>query len=239
MTAAAPAGATSEPLLWLQLLVPAVLPLEALMLVLVLAGADPGPAVGMERLLCWAIGALAPAVLLWRRPADVWSLLLLQTPARGRRELQRRLSTLQDALPLRLGLVAGAAAALPLLWWLDGHAGLAIGVSPLVGSPRLLVLLLAALVLALMVWQWQQLLQALWLLSRSAATVADAVAMDAGTLESSRLSLGLPLLLPDPLDAAPLPSAAAPLSVEPEQAAAEAERPQLDEQVGGNDLPSG
>jgi hypothetical protein len=228
MTAVPSASATSEPLLWLQLLVPAVLPLEVLLLLLLLAGADPGPLVGLERVLCWAIGALAPAVLLWQRPADVWSLLLLQTPALGRRDLQRRLSTLQDALPLRLGLALGAAATLPLLWWLDGHTGLAIGVSPFTESPRLLVLVLAALVLAGMLWQWQQLLQALWLLSRSPAAVAAATPMDGSTLAATRLSLGLPLLLP-----------AALVPVEPEQPTKDPEGAELDQQVGGGDLPSG
>ena len=108
----------SEPLLWLQLIAIGVLPLEALLLLLVLAGSDPGPLPGLERLLCWAIGALAPALLLVRRPADVWSLLLLQTPLRGRRELQRRLSRLQATPALALATAGGAALGLPLLWWI-------------------------------------------------------------------------------------------------------------------------
>ena len=86
----------SEPLLWLQLLGLAAIPAELLAVVLILAGADPGPVPAIERLLLWALGALLPAVLLWQRPADCWSLLLLQTPARGRREVQRRLSALQN-----------------------------------------------------------------------------------------------------------------------------------------------
>ena len=41
--------ARREPLLWLQLLGLAALPLEAAALLVVLAGADPGPLPGLER----------------------------------------------------------------------------------------------------------------------------------------------------------------------------------------------
>jgi len=210
----------SEPLLWLQLIAVGVLPLEALLLLLVLAGSDPGPVPGIERLLCWAIGVLAPAVLLWQRPADVWSLLLVQTPLRGRRNLQQRLSSLQEALPLKLGLVLGAALALALLWWLDRHAAVASSFSPLAGSPRLVALLLASLVLALMLWQWQQVLQTLWLLSRGPAAIEAAPAMNQAELERQRFSLGIPLLLPDPLllsGPTPAPKAARRSAVAPDK----------------------
>lgn len=189
----------SEPLLWVQLIGAGVFPLEGLLLLLLLAGSDPGPVPGLERLLCWALGALAPTLLLWHRPADVWSLLLLQAPLRARRPLQQRLSRLQDNLGLRLGLALAGAACLPMLWWLDEHAAVASGLSPLQGSPRLVVLLLTALLLALMLWQWQQLLQALWLLSRSPEAMAAVTPMPQPELEERRLCLGLPLLLFDPL----------------------------------------
>ena len=192
----------SEPLLWVQLIGAGVFPLEGLLLLLLLAGSDPGPVPGLERMLCWAIGGLAPTLLLWHRPADVWSLLLLQAPLRARRPLQQRLSRLQENLGLRLGLALAGAASLPLLWWLDEHAAVASWLSPLQGSPRLVVLLMAALLLALMLWQWQQLLQALWLLSRSPEAVAAATPMPQPELEERRLCLGLPLLLFDPLQLA-------------------------------------
>ncbi len=188
-----------EPLLWLQLIALGVLPLEALLLLLVLAGSDPGPLPGLERLLCWAIGALAPSLLLARRPADVWSLLLLQTPLRGRRELQRRLSRLQAAPGLALATAGGAALALPLLWWIDGHAAVAAPLTPFASCPRLVALLLAALLLVVMLWQWQQLIQSLWLLSRSPEVVAATRPLSLEELEQQRLCLGLPLLLPEPL----------------------------------------
>ena len=185
----------AEPVLWLQLVSLGVLPLEALLLLLLLAGQDPGPWPGLERLLCWMLGALAPALLLWRRPADVWSLLLLRTPLRGRRPVQQHLSSLQERLTLRLGMAFGTLLLLPMLWWIDNHAALAHPYSPLSASPRLLALLLSAAVLAVMLWQWQQLLQSLWLLSRPTDAATLLPAMTSETMASQRLSLGLPLLL--------------------------------------------
>ncbi len=247
-----PSRAASEPLLWLQLLGAALLPLEALLILLLLAGSDPGPLPGLERLLCWAIGGLGPALLLWRRPADVWSLLLLQTPARGRRDLQRRLSSLQESHPLKVALAAGSALLLLLLWRLDWIAALATSLAPLPEAPRLIDLLLSALVLALMLWQWQQLLQAIWLLSRSPATIAASPTLSDAELAQRRLSLGLPLLLPPQLEItearapqAPKPAASPqpaqgmeaasgishPVAVEPEEGAEQAEGPELDQPV--------
>lgn len=185
----------SEPLLWLQLVSLGVLPLEALLLLLLVAGQDPGPWPGLERLLCWMLGALAPGLLLWQRPADVWSLLLVQAPLRGRRPDQQRLSSLQEGLALRLGMAFGALLLLPMLWWIDNHAALAHPYSPLSTSPRLLALLLSAAVLAVMLWQWQQLLQALWLLSRPTDSLQMVPAMTSEAMAAQRLSLGLPLLL--------------------------------------------
>ncbi|WP_411873271.1 low-complexity tail membrane protein [Vulcanococcus limneticus] len=190
----------SEPLLWLQLLALGLLPLEALLLLLLLGASDPGSLPLLERLLCWAIGVLAPAALLWRLPVDPWSLLVAQVPQRGRREIQQRLSALQPPAVLRLGSLVGLAIlSLVLLWWCDNHAAFASAFSPVADSPRLLGLLLAAAVLALLQWQGQQVVQALWLLSRSPQEVAAATPLSAAALERERLSPGLPLLLLPPL----------------------------------------
>ncbi len=191
--------ARREPLLWLQLLGLAALPLEALLLILVLAGADPGPFPGFERVLAWALGALAPAVLFWRLPPDLWSLLLVQVPLRGRRPEQLRLSALQGALPVRVIAAAGAALLLPLLWQLDAGAGLAWAWSPLSASPRLVVLLVSVPLLALMQWQWHQLIQALWLFTRPTALVDETLPLTQAQAAESRLNLGVPLLLLPPL----------------------------------------
>jgi hypothetical protein len=212
----------SEPLLWLQLLALGLLPLEALLLLLMLGANDPGSLPLLERLLCWAIGVLAPAALFWRLPVDPWSLLVAQVPQRGRRDIQQRLSTLQPPAVLRLGSLVGLAIlSLVLLWWCDDHAAFASAFSPVANSPRLVGLLLAAAVLALLQWQGQQVVQALWLLSRSPQEVAAAAPLSAAALEPERLSPGLPLLLLPPLreSAAPvsIPSTA-PFSAPPSAA---------------------
>jgi hypothetical protein len=184
----------------LQLLGLGLLPLEALLLLLLLGASDPGPLPLLERSLCCAIGVFAPAVALWRLPADPWSLLLAQVPQRGRREIQQRLSALQPPSLLRLASLVGVAVlSLVLLWWCDDHAAFASAFSPVAASPRLVGLLLAAAVLALLQWQGQQVVQALWLLSRSPQEVAAAAPLSAAGLEQERLSLGLPLLLLPPL----------------------------------------
>jgi hypothetical protein len=190
-----------EPLLWLQLLGIGVIPAEGLALLLLLGSVDPGPLPGLERLLIWALGVLAPAMLLWRRPADCWSLLLFQAPQRGRRDLQRRLSRLQVTPLLRVALAVGAALLLPAIWILDQAGGLATGFSPLTGTSRLVVLLLSIPLLAVILWQWQQLLQALWLLSRPNEAVLQAPPLSPEELEQTRLSVGLPVLLIEPLQA--------------------------------------
>jgi hypothetical protein len=209
----------SEPLLWLQLMAIAAMPLELLALLLVLAGADPGPVPALERLLAWGLGALGPAVLLLRRPADIGSLLLVQVPVAGRSALQRRLASLQTAPLLSVLLVVGVAGLLPLLWQLDAIAALATPFSPLTEANRLVTLLLAMPLLAVLVWQWQQLLQALWLLSRSSAQVEAAKPLAADALTQSRLSLGLPLLLLQPLQPEPTSKPAQP-PIKPSPAAA-------------------
>lgn len=224
--------ARREPLLWLQLLGLSALPLEALALLLVLAGADPGLFPGFERLLTWALGAVAPAVLYWRLPPDLWSVLLLQVPLRGRRPEQLRLSALQTALPLKLLAALGAPLLLPLLWWADASAGLAWAWSPLNDSPRLVGLLVALPLLALMLWQWHQLVQALWMLTRPAALLEQTLPLTQSQAAEQRLNLGLPLLLLPPLEqpepvAAPQPPAMAePESpVAPPEPEAEASEP--------------
>jgi len=226
--------ARREPLLWLQLLGLAALPLEILLLFLLFAGADPGPFPSFERLLTWAIGALGSAVLFWRLPPDLWSLLILQVPLRGRRPEQFRLSALQTALPLKVVIALGAALLLPLNWWADSHAGMAWAWSPLSSSPRLVVLLLCIPVLALIQWQWAQVIQAIWMLTRPAALVDQTLPLTQVQAAEQRLNAGLPLLLLSPLAFAEAwaPVAPAPqeqreqpgtVASEPEQTASPAE----------------
>ena len=154
-----------EPLLWLQCLALGAIPLELLLIRLILAGADPGPVPPVERLLIWAIGVLAPAAALWKRPADWGSLLLVRVPLKERDQAQQALSAKQGGLISRISVAVAALGSLPLLWWLDDSAVLASEFSPVLGQSRLVTLLISIPVLALMVWQVQQISQALgWLL---------------------------------------------------------------------------
>jgi hypothetical protein len=247
----------SEPLLWVQLIGLGALPLELLLLLLLLAGGDPGPLPQLERLLTWGLGAAAPAVWLWRRPADVRSLLLIKAAQPQPTALQLRLASLQDQLGPRLLFALGVAGLLPLLSGLDGRAALASNFSPVQDGARLSSLLLSAMLLAVMVWQWQQLVQSVWLLSRKPAQLEAAPALEPERMNSERSNPGLPLLLLSPLSlekpptpaAPPRPPAVepesepaaeaeaeadgltAPVAVEPEQAPEEATRPELDQEI--------
>jgi len=200
----------SEPLLWVQLISLGALPLELLLLLLLLAGGDPGPLPQLERLLTWGLGAAVPAVWLWRRPADLRSLLLIKAALPQPTALQQRLASLQSQLVPRLLFALGVAGLLPLLSWMDGHAALASNFSPVQDGARLSSLLLAALLLAVVVWQWQQLVQAVWLLSRSPAQLEAAPPLEAERMGSERTNPGLPLLLLAPLTLEPQPTTAVP-----------------------------
>ena len=185
----------SEPLLWLQCLALGAIPLELLLIRLVLAGADPGPVPGVERVLIWGVGVLAPAVALWRRPADWGSLLLVRQPLGSRSSDQLRISASHGALSSRVAVVMAAVILLPVLWWLDDSAVLASEFSPVSGQSRLATLLLVSPLLALMVWHVQQMVQAAALLLGSTAPVASTDAsFRADAVATQRTSLGLQLL---------------------------------------------
>jgi hypothetical protein len=170
-------------------------------------------------------------------------------PLAARTPAQRSLAAAQDALPAKLLMVAGSAALLPLFWAIDTHAALAGPFSPLEAGNRLVSLLLAIPVLALLLWQWQQLVQTLWLFSRTPAALAGMTPLPAERLASERVSLGIPLLLLQPLileapPASPEASSANEsqgsdgsaggdaVAVEPEQGAAGEQGGDLDQQVG-------
>ena len=157
----------SEPLLWLQLIGLGAIPLELLLVLLLLAGSDPGPFPGLERVLTWALGAVGPSVLLWRMPPDPFSLLLVCTPVRLRTPDQLGFSQQPMGLTLKLLLASGTALLLPLLWWLDTTSVLATSYALLPTPNRVAALVAVAPLLTLMVWQWQQLVQATVLLGRN------------------------------------------------------------------------
>ena len=203
----------SEPLLWLQCLALGAIPLELLLIRLVLAGADPGPVPAVERFLIWGVGVLGPAVALWRRPADWGSLVLVRQPLTSRSNDQLRISASQNGLSGRVAVVMAALILLPVLWWLDDSAVLASEFSLVSGQSRLVTLLLVSPLLALIVWQLQQLVQAVTLLFGSAAKVAPAdSAFRADAVATQRTSLGLQLLNLPRLE---WPEAAVPAVTEP------------------------
>ncbi len=189
--------ARSEPLLWLQLIGLGAIPLELLLVLLLLAGSDPGPFPGLERVLTWSLGALAPSVLLWRMPPDPFSLLLVCTPVRLRTPDQLAFSQQPMGLPLKLLLASGTALLLPLLWWLDTTSVLATSYALLPTPNRVAALVAVAPLLTLMVWQWQQLGQASVLLGRNHQQTPPphgAGGPSAATRQPLSLCLGLPWL---------------------------------------------
>ena len=189
-----------EPLLWLQCLAIGVIPLELLLIRLLLAGADPGPVPPLERLLLWAVAVLAPAVALWRRPADWGSLLLVRVPLTTRTKEQQQLSGPQGGLTSRLVLLVITVGLLPLIWWMDESAGLVQELSPVQDRSRLVTLLLSTPLLALIVWQVQQLVRAILLLASGDRGDEPTEALDAERIRSERSSFGLPLLRLQPLN---------------------------------------
>ena len=189
----------SEPLLWLQGLAIGAIPLELLLIRLLLAGADPGPVPPVERLLIWGVGVVAPAVALWKRPADWGSLLVLRIPTASRSSDQQTLTARQGGLAAIAPLLFAITALLPLLWWLDESAGLIHEFSPLQEQSRLITLLLSAPVLALIVWQLQQLVQAVVLLTGNGNNDTPAEPWGVERLKKERTSLGLQLLQLNPL----------------------------------------
>ena len=241
-----------EPLLWIQCLALGAIPLELLLIRVLLAGADPGPVPGVERLLLWGVGAVAPAAALWTRPADWASLLVVRLPTAGRRQEQQRLSQGQTRALSGSAVVAATVLLLPLIWWLDNSAVLVNEVSPVAAQSRLVTLLLSTPLLALIVWQLQQLIQAsVWLIWDDDGVASDSSG-DGTDLLMQRTSFGLqvlqlePLVWPDPPPARPAPnstttsataevpedtSVSTAVAVEPDEAGEEDESPGLDPEV--------
>ena len=185
----------SEPLLWLQCLALGAIPLELMLIRLLLAGADPGPIPGVERLLLWGIGVVAPAIALWKRPADWASLLVVRQKLSSRDRDQLQLSAAQQGPIGLISLVVVSLALGLLIGWLDDSAVLTAEFSPVLGQSRLETLLLCIPVLALIVWQGQQLAQAGSLLLGLGKTESASEAIfTTEMLRQQRTSLGLQLL---------------------------------------------
>jgi hypothetical protein len=121
-------------------------------------------------------------------------------PLKERDQEQQALSAKQGGLISRTSVALAALGSLPLLWWLDDSAVLASEFSPVLGQSRLVTLLISIPVLALMVWQVQQLSQALgWLLPvRSqldqAASAENTVEHNSIAADQQHTSFGLQIL---------------------------------------------
>lgn len=238
-----------EPLLWLQCLALGAIPLELLLIRLLLAGSDPGPVPGVERLLLWGVGVVAPSVALWKRPVDWGSLLVVRRPTTGRNPDQQQLSTAQSSTLSAGAVVTAAVVLLPLLWWLDNSAVLVGEFSPVSGQSRLVTLLLSTPILAVIVWHVQQLIQAsVWLITDQAKAGGESTTFSASQLSQERSSFGLQVLdLPQlTWPVAPLSSGTADASVgaavavKPDQAGEEEESATLNPEVAEVDaVPSG
>lgn len=225
-----------EPLLWLQLMAFAVIPLELELLRLVLAGSSFGPSPALERLLVWSLSVVAPGYWLVQRPADWGSLLLIRQPLSTRQVDQRRISALQQSPGLRIATVSGVVLLLLVFWWIDRSALLVIDLSPLNEGSRLTGLLLSGVVLSLLLWQWQQLCSSLWLLTRTDDEVLAAEPLSGDQLRTDRCSFGLGMLTLPTLTW-PLPNETSGIvsgPIEPEQASEQNDRSDLDEQITGN-----
>lgn len=183
-----------EPLLWLQLMAIAVIPLELELLRLVLAGPAFGPVPSLERLLIWGLAVVAPGVLLWRRPADWASMIVVRVPFSRRSADQRRLSAMPRPVGLKIALAFGIVLLLPLFWWIDQSALLVSQWSPMTNSSRLTALLLGGPLLTLVLWEWQQLCQAGWLLTQDDQVLVDVAPINESDIQGSTLSLGLGVL---------------------------------------------
>jgi len=139
-----------------------LLPLELLLLQLVLAGADPGPAPRLELLLLWALGVLLPQlrgtlVMPWGLIRPVFALLQL-----------------------------------PLLLWLDGRAGLATGLSPWAGSSRAATLLWALALLLALQWQLRWVLGLIAIKPEQQAQQPQGTSLDSQVLEGNSITAGSP-----------------------------------------------
>ena len=145
---------------WLSWLSLFLLPLELLLLQLILAGGDPGPAPRLQITLLWAIAVL----LLQLRPP--WT------------------------LPLALVRPLLALLQLPVLLWLDGRAGMATGVSPFAGQSRTAVLFWSLLMLMLMQWQLRSVLGTIAIEPEQAAANDQSEELNSQVGEGNQLATG-------------------------------------------------
>jgi len=182
-----------EPILWIQLIGIGVIPLEVLLIKLILAGATSGPIPSLERFLVVLIGIVLPTFLLFKRPADWGSLLLIKIPLKGRSTIQHQISSFQKKTIPQLTFIAGSLFLILIFWKIDQSALLFLEISPFKESSRLITLLFSFPILLLIVWQWHQICQSIWILTRSNEDLEKAKYLDNHQLAKGRINFGLDL----------------------------------------------
>lgn len=145
---------------WLPWLSLFLLPLELLLLQLILAGGDPGPAPWLQIALLWSVGVL----LIQLRPPWV--------------------------LPLALVRPLLAFLQLPVLLWLDSRAGMAAGISPFAGQSRAAALFWSLLILMLMQWQLRSALGTIAIKPEQAAANEQSEELNPQVGEGDQLATG-------------------------------------------------
>ncbi|HRD41990.1 MAG TPA: low-complexity tail membrane protein [Prochlorococcaceae cyanobacterium AMR_MDS_5431] len=189
-----------ESLLWFQLLGGTFLPIEALLILLTWSSTHENPLPTLYRLLTWFLGVLLPTIVLWYRPLDCWSLLVVQVPIRNRSLQQQALSLLRYPLWLKLLQASISLPLLMLIEKLDELSAQIITLSIFQDIPGSFGVSLSIILLILITYQWQQFIYAAWLmLTGNKHYYIDQLNEDqvreTESLERT-LSLGLPIFSP-------------------------------------------
>ncbi len=183
-----------EPILWIQLIAIGVIPLEIILLRLILAGAEHGPLLTLERLIIWCIGVLLPTLIFLDRPADWTSIILFRSSIKGRSKIQLSINSLQKGKIPKILTLIGAILIYFLFICIDSSALIIHNLSPLQESSRVTTLTSSLPLLIIITWQWHQLTQSIWLLTQPENTFQSAKNFTEDQLKKERLCLGLGIL---------------------------------------------
>ncbi len=179
-----------EPILWIQLLAIGTIPLEALLLKIILAGAPLGALVLLQRIIIAFVAIASPTIVLCKRPADWGSLLFCKLPLKSRSVIQHQISSLQShPFPSAIFGIGGILGIWGF-WSIDESSVLLYGISPFQNLPRFLTLLFSIPILLLIIWQWNQLCQSLWLITRSEERLQKCKFMENKDILKNRFSIG-------------------------------------------------
>ncbi len=183
-----------EAILWIQLLGIGIIPLELLFLKLFLAGTSLGPIPFLERSIVIVISIFFPTYLFLKKPADWASMLFLKLPIKGRTIVQNQISSLQSHLIPRLSLIVGSSFLVLIFWQIDTSAFFLSEISIFKNLSRFITLFFAMPILFIITWQWHQLTQSLWLLTRSSKDLEQAEYLTNQQISNQRISLGVGIL---------------------------------------------